>query len=451
MNAYPVGLTLNQIGAMLRYRLPTILCVTLITVLITGVAVFLIPKTYTASAELFIEFRVNDPISGRQFPAALDETYLQTQVDIIQSNEVVDRVIDSLRLMQAPGAEKSLQLLRERVLKSLDIQLRRTSRIVELQYSDRSPERARAFLEALIKAYSDINSEISVAPARARTEQYNAQLQLLRDEIDAIQQKLTEYQQKAQIVDADERLDNRSRQLVELSSKQLAIRTQRQEFEARMRALDVMINSGNDIPDVPEIAQQPRVAELKLRLSDLDRRISDLSTTYGKMHPRLVALRDEREVLVDRLKREAKAALQGIRLEGMRLADQERALGRSFDEQQHALLDTKRHRDVISSYQRQLESTQRVYNTAVAKFDEILMSGTVNGTSLSVLRKPETPLKHAKPQITKSILMAILVGLALGLGLSFVLEVTVRRLRCLEDMERGLGLRIFGQIGQSTV
>jgi len=451
LNSYPVGLTLNQLGAMLRYRLPTILIVTLVTVLITGVAVFLIPKTYTASAELFIEFRVNDPISGRQFPAVLDETYLQTQVDIIHSNEVVDRVIDSLHLMQAPGAEKSPQLLRERVLKNLDIQLRRTSRIVELQYSDRSPEMARAFLEALIKAYSDINSEISVAPARARTEQYSAQLQLLRNEIDGIQQKLTEYQQKAQIVDADERLDNRSRQLVELSSKQLGIRTQRQEYEARMRALDVMINSGNDIPEIPEIAQQPRVAELKLRLSDLDRRISDLSATYGKQHPRLVALRDEREVLADRLKREAKAALQGIRLEGMRLADQERALGRNFDEQQRALLDTKRHRDVISSYQRQLESTQRVYNAAVAKFDEILMSGTVNGTSLSILRKPETPLKHSKPQITKSVLMAIFVGLALGLGLSFVLEVTVRRLRCLEDMERGLGQRIFGQIGQSTV
>ena len=143
--------------------------------------------------------------------------------------------------------------------------------------------------------------------------------------------------------------------------------------------------------------------------------------------------------------------MEGLRLEGNRLADQERALGRNFDEQQRSLLETKRHRDVISSYQRQLESTQRVYNTAVAKYDEILMSGTVNATNLSVLRKPEAPLRHSKPQITKSLIMSVLVGLALGLGLSFVLEVTVRRLRCREDMERGLGLRIFGQIGQSTV
>ena len=451
MNPYPVGLTLNQLGAMLRYRVWTVLIVTLVTVIVTGIAVMLIPKSYTSSAELFIEFRVNDPISGRQFPAILDETYLQTQVDIIHSNEVLDRVIDTLRLMEAPGAEKNRQLLRERLLKSLDIQLRRTSRIVEIQYSDRSAEAARAFLDALIKAYADINSEISVAPARARTEQYNAQLQLLRNEIDGIQQKLTEYQQKAQIVDTDERLDNRSRQLGEISTRQLTLRSQRQEFEARMRALDTMIRAGNDVPDVPDIAQLPRVAELKLRLSDLERRISELSATYGKMHPRLQALQDERAVLLERLRREAKAALEGLRLEGNRLADQERALGRNFDEQQRSLLETKRHRDVIRSYQRQLESTQRVYNTAVAKYDEILMSGTVNATNLSVLRKPEAPLRHSKPQITKSLIMSVLVGLALGLGLSFVMEVTVRRLRCREDMERGLGLRIFGQIGQSTV
>ncbi|MDD0837164.1 Wzz/FepE/Etk N-terminal domain-containing protein [Curvibacter sp. HBC61] len=451
MNHFPVGLTLNQLGAMLKFRLPTIFLVTLVTMLATATAVLLIPKTYTSSAELFIEYRVNDPISGRQFPAMLDESYLLTQVDIIRSNEVIDRVIDTLRLMDKPGAEKSRQLLRERLSKNIEIQLRRSSRIVELQYSDLSSEGARDFLDALIKAYMDINVEISVAPARARLEQYNAQLKLLREEIDGIQNKLTEYQQKAQIVDTDERLDNRSRQLGELSTKQLLLRTQRQEFEARMRALDVMINSGNEVPEVPEIAQQPRVAELKLRLSDLERRIGDLSATYGKMHPKLVALQDERAVLVERLKREAKAALQGIRLEGMRLADQERALGRSMDEQQRSVLEAKRHRDVISSYQRQLESAQRVYNTAVAKYDEILMLGTVNGTSLSVLRKAEAPLKHAKPQITKSVLMSILVGLVLGLGLSFLLEIAVRRLRCLEDMERGLGLRLFGQIGKSTV
>ncbi|MDD0809648.1 hypothetical protein PSQ20_04830 [Curvibacter sp. RS43] len=436
---------------MLKFRLPTIFLVTLLTMLATTAAVLLIPKTYTSSSELFIEYRVNDPISGRQFPAMLDESYLLTQVDIIRSNEVIDRVIDTLRLMDKPGAEKSRQLLRERLSKSIEIQLRRSSRIVEVQYSDQSSEGARDFLDALIKAYMDINVEISVAPARARLEQYNAQLKLLREEIDGIQNKLTEYQQKAQIVDTDERLDNRSRQLGELSTKQLLLRTQRQEYEARMRALDVMINSGNEVPEVPEIAQQPRVAELKLRLSDLERRIGDLSATYGKMHPKLVALQDERAVLLDRLKREAKAVLQGIRLEGMRLADQERALGRSMDEQQRSVLESKRHRDVISSYQRQLESAQRVYNTAVAKYDEILMLGTVNGTSLSVLRKAEAPLKHAKPQITKSVLMSVLVGLVLGLGLSFLLEIAVRRLRCLEDMERGLGLRLFGQIGKSTV
>ena len=39
----------------------------------------------------------------------------------------------------------------------------------------------------------------------------------------------------------------------------------------------------------------------------------------------------------------------------------------------------------------------------------------------------------------------------LTLGLSFLLEIGNRRLRCIEDMERGLGLRMFGQIGKSLL
>ena len=435
---------------MLRYRVHTVLLVMLATVVATAGLLMLIPKSYTSSAELYIEYRVNDPISGKQFPAMLDESYLQTQVDIIMSNEAIDRVIDRLHLLDHAG-QNGRQILRERLAKNIEVVLRRSSRILELQYSDASPEAARDFLNELIKAYSDINLEINVGPAKLRMEQYNNQLQALRDEIDGIQKKLTVYQQREKIVDTDERMDNGNKQLAELATRQLQLRSQKQEFDARMRALDMMLKSGAEVSELPEVAQLPRVADLKLRLADADRRLSEMAGTYGNMHPKLQALRAERESLAAALRKEVTAALQGIRLEGMKLQDQVAALDGSIQEQQQGLLETKKHRDVIASYQRQLEGTQRIYNAAVSKYDEILMSGTVNSTSMSVLRRAEAPLKHSKPQIGKSLLMSVFVGLALGLGLSFLLEIGNRRLRCIEDMERGLGLRMFGQIGKSLL
>ena len=451
MTKLPVGLTFNQLGAMLRYRVRTVLLVIAATVAATGALLMVIPKSYTSSAELYIEYRVNDPISGRQFPAVLDESYLQTQVDILTSNEAIDRVIDSLHLLDKGSDGSSRQQLRERLSKSIEVGLQRSSRILGLQYSDRSPEAAREFLNTLIQTYIDINTEVSVGPAKSRMQQYNAQLQVLRDQMDETQQKLTEYQQREKIVDTDERMDTSTKQFAELSSRQLQLRMQRQEYDARMRALDQLLKSGTDVADLPEVAQQPRVTELKLRLADVDRRINEVMGTYGSRHPRLLALKDERDGLLQTLHKEASTALQGLRLEGVRLQDQESSLGRNMQEQQEDLLETKKHRDVIASLQRQFESTQRIYNAAVSKYDEILMSGTVNSTSVTVLRRAEAPLKHSKPLITKSLLMSVFVGLALGLGLSFLLEIGSRRLRCTEDMERSLNLRLFVQIGKSTL
>jgi uncharacterized protein involved in exopolysaccharide biosynthesis len=60
-------LSFTQIGAMLRARRYLIFIVTMIAVLGAGVTSMLLPKTYVATADIFIDYRVNDPIGGRSF------------------------------------------------------------------------------------------------------------------------------------------------------------------------------------------------------------------------------------------------------------------------------------------------------------------------------------------------------------------------------------------------
>lgn len=451
MHTYPVGLTLNQMFAMLRWRLATVFNVMLGTLIATAALTLILPKTYTASADIFIEYRVNDPISGRQFPAMLDESYMQTQVDIIKSTEVANRVIDALHLTDNEDSAAAKQLLAERIIKSIDVQLRRSSRIVEIQYSGNSPETARDYLNALIKAYMDLNLQINSAPAKSRLEQYNAQLDLLRNEIDTVQTRLTEYQQSTGIVDADERLDVGSRQLLELSNKQITLQGQRQEITARANILESLVRSGLSAADIPEIAQQPRIIEMKLRLTDAERNLAELSGVYGRKHPKYIAQQDERDSISKRLQHEAKAVLDATRLENRRLQEQEQAIAQDLASRQKAVLEMKKHRDVLSSYQRQLESSQRIYNAALHKYDEILMSGNVNSTSLSILRQAELPRTHTKPRLGLSLMFGLFVGLVLGLAVSLLAEISTRHVRCAEDIERELGLRMLGHIGQTAI
>lgn len=451
------GLSFAQLFAILKARKFTIFIALALTVMATFALTEFLPKSYTATAELFIDYRANDPLAGRQFSPVLDESYMQTQVDMIKSEEVANQVIEVTKMMsrdsvkkmiEKDGEAKARSLLVESIGKELEVVLRKSSRVVELRYSASSANYARDALNAAIQAYMDLVLRISSAPAKSRQEQYSVQLETLRHELDQIQTSITEYQQKYGIVDADERLDMGSRQLNELSSKQTAIQGLRLEANSKHRAIEAMVKSGVPASEIPEIALQRGIPELRLRLADLERQTAEVGSVYGRNHPKFKIVLAERDILVQRLNRESQIALNAALMEERRFDQQAQTLSSEIQDKQRKLLEMKKHRDVIGSYQRQMESVQKIYNSAVQKYDELLIASNVNSPSLAVLRWAVAPYTHSKPKLRSNLLMSLPVGLLLGLGLVFLTELSGRRLRHVDDLERELNIDVLGRVGQ---
>jgi uncharacterized protein involved in exopolysaccharide biosynthesis len=451
------GLSFGQLVAILLSRQRVIWLALVLTVIATVAITASIPKSYTATADIFIDFKANDPLAGRQFSPMLDESYMQTQVDMILSEEVANQVITATRMMEDPAVMKMVakdaavrvrSTLAAQVTKSLEVVLRKTSRVVEVRYVSEDPVRARDALNAALRAYTDLVLRISSAPAKSRQQQYSTQLETLRQELDTIQRSITEYQQEHGIVDADERLDIGSRQLNELSSRTSTVQGLRLEANAKLRGIEAMLKSGIAASDIPEVARQSGISELKLKLAELDRQMAEVGSVYGRNHPRFKTTLAERDALTVRLNREARVTLAAVLTDERRFDQQEKMLLDDIQSKQMDMLEKKKHRDVIGSYQRQLESVQKIYNSAVQKYDELLIASTVNSVSLAVLRWAEVPYAHSKPKLQLNILMSIPVGLLFGLGLVFLMEVTDRRLRHVHDLERGLNMPVLGRTGE---
>ena len=447
------GLSFVQLGAMLGARKYLIGATVVLSVVLTGLATSMLPKTYTASAELYIDYRASDPIAGRQFHPMLDESYMQTQFDILKSEDVTRHVIDATRMLDTPKARESIQKLGEAVVKSglvaeisksLEVVPRRTSRVLELKYSSNDPLLARDALNAAIKGYIEITTNISAAPAKSRQEQYNTQLVSLRQEIDRIQRELTEYQQKAGILDADERLDTGSRQFNEMATRLLVVQASQTEAGSKKRAIHSMIAAGTPPAEVPDIAKHEGIRELKLRLVEINSRIAEVSGVLGKNHPKFRALEADRDAVSKLLDREARNVLRAMEMEDQKFGDQAARLDADMRNRQKQLLEMKKHRDVIGSYQRQLASVQQIYNSAVQKYDEILMASNVNSPTLAVLRWAEKPYRHSKPLMSNNLLFSVPSGLILGLLFALLIEMANRRIRCVEDLEHSLALPVLG-------
>ncbi len=454
------GLSFGQLFAILQARKFTVLVCFFLTLITTIALTQAQTKSYTANAELFIDFRSSDPLTGRLFNASLDAAYMQTQVEMMKSQEVLNQMISSTGMMGSEvmrkriikeGEAKAHAILYASVEKNFEVGLRKTSRVVDLKFSSDSPEQARDALNAALKAYIDLVQRVSSAPAKSRQEQYSAQLEALRQEQDKIQSLITEYQQKHEILDADERLDTGSRQLNELSTRQSALQSLRLEANSKKQSVRSLLNAGVKASEISEVAMQRGLPELRLRLAELERQLAEVGSVYGKNHPKFKMIIAERETLLQRIDRESQIALDSFLQEGQRFDDQSRALAGDIQNKQRSMLEMKKHRDVIGSYHRQLESVQRIYNSAVQKYDELLIASTVNSPTLTVLQWATAPIAHSKPNLRLNMLMSIPVGLLLGLGLVFLTEVSSRRLRHVDDLERNPEFKVLGRAGERSV
>ena len=206
-------LSFAQIGAMFRARRRLILTALFLSVLLSLASFLLLPKSYIASADLYIDYRINDPINGRQFNAMQDESYLETQFDFIKSIQVAELVIEKLKLQDTVEGKKLVaklgdargrRALAELLVKNIVVSTHKSSRVVEVAYSSDNPVQSKNVVNALVRAYIGLTVDMMNAPANERRDLYNAQLQNMSKQIDELQTKITQYQQTHNIVDLDE-------------------------------------------------------------------------------------------------------------------------------------------------------------------------------------------------------------------------------------------------------
>ncbi|MEO5732619.1 MAG: Wzz/FepE/Etk N-terminal domain-containing protein, partial [Rubrivivax sp.] len=101
-------MTFGQFLSILRARWWVALTVFLVVVLGTLVVSLLLPKQYKAIASVVVDFKP-DPVSAVLYGGAPSPGFMATQVDIIQSDRVAQRVVRNLRLAESPQIRQQWQ------------------------------------------------------------------------------------------------------------------------------------------------------------------------------------------------------------------------------------------------------------------------------------------------------------------------------------------------------
>ena len=448
-------MTFQQFLLILRARWLIGLAVLLVVVATTLAVSLVLPKQYESAASVLIDVKSPDPILGVTLPGLVTPGYMATQVDIVTSDRVAQRVVRMLGFEKSPQAVEQWREATEGkgsieayfadlLKKKLDVKPSRESNVLAISFTGQDPKFSAAVANAFAQAYIDTNLELKIEPAKQYASWFAGQSKALRDGLEKAQTRLSEFQKETGIVNTDERLDIENARLAELSSQLTAIQAQRSDSSSRQAQV-----AQSQIETLPEVQQNSLIIGLKSELARGEARLSEISQRFGRNHPEYQRAQGEVDSLRGKLDAEMKKVAGTLGTSNRVNVQREAEIKASLASQKNRVLELKKQRDDLAVLQREVESAQRAYDAVAQRVTQTSLESQTTQTNIVVLTPAIEPVDPSSPKLLLNTLVAVFLGTLLAVGTVLLLELLDQRVRGDDDLQQLLGVPVLGLI--STV
>jgi uncharacterized protein involved in exopolysaccharide biosynthesis/Mrp family chromosome partitioning ATPase len=376
------ALSARMLLSSIRRHLVIVLAFTLSLCAAGAVVGLGLPAWYQAEGVLVIRTVPRSAAEIQELPdPGLDVNFIQSEVDILKSRSVIEPVVRSLRLWEAPEFQKteypkgwSWQIVQARLSEiwhdiwglpsgpedsSSDRPVMSTqpsdanpptqaqidgtvgayagllavsndghSMTISVSYRALTGERAATVVNAHIDSYRNLEVKAKVAAAERANSALTAQVAELRQQLQTAEMAVTRYREEHHLTGAAKDSAGVSAQLTTLNSQLITARADLAENEARAAG----IGAGAGTDSLPEVVASGTISALRGQEAQLTAREADLSRYHGDEYPELqrvrASLRDLRGQISRQIGRDRAAALQAVE----RSRTRERSLQQSITE-----------------------------------------------------------------------------------------------------------------------
>ena len=444
-------MTFHQFLLALRGRFWVFLSLLGATVAAAVIVTLLLPKSYDSTVSLLVDTRDEQNLTGTAQSARNQIGYMQTQIDIIQSQRVARKVSEALKLGEGENAKAAFKesgakgsiddWIGSGLLSKLKVESSQSS-VINLTYTANDPRFASKVANAFAQAYLDVTLNLRVEPTRQAANFFDDQLKGLRRDLEEAQIKLAAFQREKGIIASDERIDVETARLSELSTQ--ALQAQAATFEAGSRS--GLSNRSGSPESLPEVLSNPVIQSLKTEMLRAEAKLAELSTRMGPNHPQYQQQAAEVQGLRSKMNDEMRRVQAGVNNVTAQNAGRQAALQRAMDEQRKRVIELRDARAQATVLQRDVETAQKAYEAALARYLVNKVESGAKQANVTILNPATEPTNPSRPKVLVNIILGIIVGMVLGLGAVFLLELLDRRVRSPEDLEAGLDAPLLGTL-----
>ncbi|ANP67586.1 capsular biosynthesis protein [Vibrio alginolyticus] len=439
---------------------------------------------YQATATLLIQEEQKSALSIEEV-YGVDTTkkeYFQTQIAILKSNHIADKVIRELNLTPLPeftssgGLNKKIDQIKsipfvqdllnvapspketaqfsesyyqalQAFRSKLDIEPVRNTQLVRIRFRSTDPKLATTIANAVGQAYIDANFEAKLVVTQNAATWLTNNSQKLEERLRNSEQALQEFLLKEGLIDINGIDEIYANELEELTRKLNIAVNKRIEAQTLIQLLRRKSSQSLDsLLSIDEFANQAQIRDLKLSEAQAAKNLSELAQRYGPKHDRMIQAKAQLAEIQSRTQQLIRDISFSKQQDLLAAKAQEDMLRAELDNKKSDFQSLGSQKARYEQLKREVESNKALYEAFLNREKETNATSDYKNVTARFTDKAIIPLFPVAPQRIKLVLIATFFGFAIACALVIILETMREVIRSTADVQEKLGVTCLGVI-----
>ncbi len=375
---------------------------------------------------------------------ATDWEFRETQVGILRSRALAERVVEDLELV--PDADSrprvSVEAMAGDLAKGLSVQPTANSRIIELSYVSPDPGRAARLVNGFAASYIQLTLDRKYDATIAARDFLEERIATVREDVNEAERELVQYAQANGIILLGGEGSNGDGSSVSLTGTTLSTLN-----EALAEAQQKRITAEQRYRQASSINEtNSSTAALRQELASLQAEYEEKSTYLQDSFPEMVRLRSRIDELNRQISSEAGRSVAALRAEYQAALAEENSLRSRVSQLSSAALNEREDSIQYNILQRELDTNRALYDALLGRYNEVSVAAGIGAAQAAVIDSGQVPALPFSPDTIRNGILGLLLGLVLGAILAILWDRFTNTIKTKEDVKQKLNLAPFGAI-----
>jgi len=441
-----------------------------IVVLVTMFFTFRAAPVYEATGTLMIEtnkmeMSLFDPSSF--YP---QQNPVNNECELLKSRTISEKVYERIKhlpkVAERFGTEKDLAVVLLR--QELTVVPTKNTDFVKIVFRTSDPELAAIIVNTYAAVYRNTNISFHRDEFSEVRSFLERQLESIRPRLQAVEVNLKKFKEDHNIISLSAELEEFVQQWGDFEELFNEAKTERLATEHRLKYLRNQLQERQDrLVDELIDDSSPVVQEIKRELTSLqteltillvrgapqdgeqvqmlERKITGAKSKLAERTQKIIA---EGLSPVDPLlfSQELVGKILALEVEWETLNAREEALSAILEKNSTKMESIPTKELELARLEREYRVNESTYLMMMEKYEEIKIAEAGEIGNVKVIDKAKPPIYPISPKKKLNLIMGILLGLSLGIGVTFILEYSDTTIKTIEDAERSLRLAVLGSV-----